>query len=162
MNDMKRKSPREFWNMFRETKRTIGEYVSVEDVVEHFKNLASHHSETNREVHDEKVRPGEANTRFEELDSHIYEDEIRKASKHLNRNKAPGIDNVINESSIENMDILIEPVCKLFNDIFETGVFPTMWSKGISIPILKKRPDDVPNKCRGMTLLREVIYTCYK
>ena len=85
MNDMKRKSPREFWNMFRETKRTIGEYVSVEDVVEHFKNLASHHSETNREVHDEKVRSGEANTRFEELDSHIYEDEIRKASKQLKK-----------------------------------------------------------------------------
>jgi len=88
------------------------------------------------------VRSGEANTRFEELDTPICEDEIRKASKHLNRNIAPGIDYVINEYFIENMDILIEPVCNLFNDIFETGVFPTMWSKGIIIPIFKK-PDDV-------------------
>jgi len=59
MNDMKGKSPIEFGNMFRETKRTTGESVSVEDVVDHFKNLASHHSETDREVDEEVHRHDE-------------------------------------------------------------------------------------------------------
>ena len=41
----------------------------------------------------------------------------------------------------------------LFNDIFETGVFPEGWCRGVIIPLYKKGVRSDPNNYRGITLL---------
>ena len=42
---------------------------------------------------------------------------------------------------------------KLFNVIFDSGLFPDTWTKGIIIPIHKHGPKDNPENYRGITLL---------
>jgi hypothetical protein len=32
---------------------------------------------------------------------------------------------------------IIDPLCKLFNNILSTGKFPVVWAKGIIVPIFK-------------------------
>ena len=52
-------------------------------------------------------------------------------------NKAPGVDNIINEFLIISKDILIPILVKLFNVILESGKVPESWIRGIIIPIFK-------------------------
>eukprot|EP00745_Piridium_sociabile_P029888 TRINITY_DN49431_c1_g1_i1.p1 TRINITY_DN49431_c1_g1~~TRINITY_DN49431_c1_g1_i1.p1 ORF type:complete len:132 (-),score=0.35 TRINITY_DN49431_c1_g1_i1:366-761(-) len=49
---------------------------------------------------------------------------------------------------------------KLFNAIFEQGVYPQEWSKAIIIPIYKKGDPEDADNYRGIALL-SVISKCY-
>ena len=90
---------------------------------------------------------------YEELDVPVSDEEILAAVKRLKRNKSTGIDNILNEYFIECADILLEPLKVLFNRILDNGVFPTNWSSGIIVPILKKQPSSNVNNYRGITLI---------
>ncbi|MGR0243430.1 hypothetical protein ACUWC2_28445, partial [Klebsiella pneumoniae] len=50
-------------------------------------------------------------------DLSILEEEVEKAIGGLKRKKAPGSDNIPNELILEAKDILIKPLCLLFNRI---------------------------------------------
>jgi hypothetical protein len=49
---------------------------------------------------------------FEELDKPFTENEIETCIKGLNRNKSPGVDNILNEYILEGKTILIPILCK--------------------------------------------------
>ena len=90
---------------------------------------------------------------FCELDALITQDEIRKASKKLNLNKACSLDTLINEYFKESIDILVCPLKTLFNYILDKGSFPKQWSKGVIIPVYKKGDNRDPSNYRGITLV---------
>ena len=54
--------------------------------------------------------------------------------KSLNHSKSPGEDNVLNEYFIEAGDILLSYLTDIFNGLFNSGIFPESWSKGIIVP----------------------------
>jgi hypothetical protein len=89
---------------------------------------------------------------FNELDCEISEQEVIKAARKLKNDKASGMDNLINEYLKETIDIISAPITTLFNAVFNSGYFPTQWSKGVIIPVHKKGPSDDPNNYRGITL----------
>ena len=70
---------------------------------------------------------------FTELDFSITEFEIMRAVKSLERNKSPGLDNILNEFLVARKECLIRPLCKLLHLIF-------------SIPQLSKTMDSEPPK----------------
>jgi hypothetical protein len=70
----------------------------------------------------------------------------------LKNDKASGMDNLINEYLKETIDIISAPITTLFNAVFNSGYFPTQWTKGVIIPVHKKGPSDDPNNYRGITL----------
>ena len=83
---------------------------------------------------------------FEELDKPFTENEIETCIKGLNRNKSPGVDNILNEYILEWKTIL----CKLFNVILCTIRFPELWVKSVIVPLFKKGPVDYPGNYRGI------------
>ena len=66
--------------------------------------------------------------------------------------KATGSDDIRNEYiSYEKRQL--KPVLKLlFNEIYDTGIYPEQWSSGIIIPIYKKDTREDPSNYRGITL----------
>jgi len=56
-----------------------------------------------------------------------------KISK-LKSKKAPGMDTLLNEMIKHGRYYLIPSLETLFNDIFETGTFPTEWNIGVKKP----------------------------
>ena len=81
---------------------------------------------------------------FESLDEQISHEEIKRCIKQLSRDKSPGKDNLLNEYFMESIDLLIEPLGILFNDILDSGYFPSQWTEGIIIPLHKKGSHDDP------------------
>ena len=80
--------------------------------------------------------------------------EIKKGIKSLKRNKAAGIDSIINELIIEAANKLTPLFVNLFNVILKRGVVPSDWAKGIIIPIFKNKGDpEDPDNYRGISLL---------
>ena len=64
--------------------------------------------------------------------------EIDSAIKNLKSGKATGSDDIRNEYiSYENKQL--RPALKLlFNEIYDTGIYPAQWCSGIIVPIYKK------------------------
>jgi predicted metallopeptidase len=55
----------------------------------------------------------------------------------LKNNKASSFDQILNEMLKLGQTYIIDPLCKLFNNISSTGKFPVVWAKGIIVPIFK-------------------------
>ena len=87
---------------------------------------------------------------YEELDTRISHEEIRKS---LKRNKAHARDNLLNEYFIETIDILVGHIAIVFNAILDSGFFPDIWSEGTIIPLFKKNDINNVNNYRGITLI---------
>ena len=81
-------------------------------------------------------------------------EEISKHIKALKNNKAPGIDNILNEFIKHCPNELISVIVKLFNVILDSGIIPSDWTIGIIKPLYKNKGDvnDI-NNYRGITLL---------
>lgn len=63
--------------------------------------------------------------------------EIKSAIKCLNKHKAPGIDNVLNEHIINGGDKLVYAVTALFNSSLYHERLPQTWKTSVLVPIFK-------------------------
>ena len=72
------------------------------------------------------------------LDAPITRDEVQTAISKLKRNKSPGLDLLSPELFIDAADLLADPLCKLFNFIFENNLYSESWTRGIVVPVPKK------------------------
>ena len=97
----------------------------------------------------------------ESLDAEISEEEINKAMDRLKKNKAPGEDEVTAELLCLSKNLIFPYLCKIFNKIFELGVFPIQWGIAIVIPLYKSGDRDSCDNYRGISLLSVTskIYT---
>jgi hypothetical protein len=76
---------------------------------------------------------------YGDLNSPISLGVVTAAVKRLIRNNSPyPSDNIINEYSIESIDIIGCHLTYLFNIDFSSGYFPDIWGQGYIIPIHKK------------------------
>ena len=90
---------------------------------------------------------------YRELDEPITQEEIRKATSRLKQNKACSLDTVLNEYLKESIELISNPLEKLFNYILEKKSFPKQWSKGVIKPIYKKGDTSEPSNYRAITLV---------
>ena len=103
--------------------------------------------------HSEIVYPDENYVMYNDiLDKEFTLQEIDSAIKHLKSVKATGSNDIRNEYiSYEKRQL--KPVLKLlFNEIYDTGIYPEQWFSGIIIPIYKKGTREDPLNYRGITL----------
>jgi len=86
------------------------------------------------------------------LNSEITKVEIYEALQKSNKGKAYGVDGIPVECL--NNDRCITFLCKLYNECFTSGVFPSMWKRGLICPIPKGNIEDLknPEGYRGITL----------
>jgi len=74
----------------------------------------------------------------EELNQPFTIDEINRAFKSLNNNKAPSpLVNILNEYLKHLPPFMLQITCKLFNIIFDSGIFPEIWGKELFYPCTK-------------------------
>ena len=90
---------------------------------------------------------------FDELNVPIDMSEISAAIKDLKSGKSGGEDLLLNDFLIHGKDFLSPYILKLFNFVFQTGIFPTGWSDGLLKPLHKKGNRCSPDNFRGITLL---------
>lgn len=160
LEKLRHRKPREFWKYFTQNKSNINSSSSIplDSFYDHFSNLENEPFRTvNEDVEsfcENNVFNGNIDNDFnEELDYPITEGEILSTIKQLKRNKAYGIDNLLNEYFIEGGDILSPYLCKLFNAVLDLGCFPDVWSKGIIISLFKRGDKKNVANYRGITLL---------
>lgn len=90
---------------------------------------------------------------FPELDKTITSKEIVDAVKSLKNEKSSAYDNIINEMLSADVSTLKPVLNVLFNSIFDSGYYPSIWKLGIIVPIFKKGDKMDPQNYRGITLL---------
>ena len=148
-----------YWRLLKNpTKKDISYRISNHEFREYFMRLS--------DPGDEFFTPDEAVTQdladlmaddlecaFHELNCDISEDEIKKAIIALKSGKSGGEDLILNEFFIHGREFLIPYLHKLFNFIFNVGIFPDAWSEGLLVPLHKKGSVTLPDNFRGITLL---------
>ena len=87
------------------------------------------------------------------LDAEITEAEIEINIKKLKSGKSPGIDNLIPEFFKSTKDILVPTLKALFNEMLQTGDYPTFWQHQLLTPIYKKGNVTDTNNYRGISLI---------
>ena len=97
--------------------------------------------------------PGDTNeTVVHELDAEISQEEIRNAITIMKNNKSPGPDGIPIEFYSNNLTFWIPILHCVFNQIYDAGVYPDEWAKGLIIPIFKNGDCNKPSNYRPITL----------
>lgn len=103
---------------------------------------------------------GEGTDLCEELNAVITEEEVKEAVRRLKKGKACGTDGVLAEMLKLVDSSALRFLTKLFNVLFDRGVYPDEWSKAIIVPIYKKGDADQTDNYRGVSLL-SLLSKCY-
>ena len=86
------------------------------------------------------------------LNSEITQSEISDAVNYLKKNKSAGADGILSEMLKCSQSMLMPHLHSLFNAIFDQGLFPSLWTHSLIVPIHKKGPLNDPNNFRGISL----------
>jgi hypothetical protein len=92
----------------------------------------------------------------DDLDCVITEQEVRQAIKKLKCGKAAGLDEISAEFLKSAENIVVPFLTKLFNSLFEQGLFPEEWCRSVIVPLFKKGDVNSPENYRGISLLNVV------
>ena len=169
LRSLKGDNPRVYWTTLKAaTKAKSDCAIPPEEFENHFKELnekndlnaeTSSHSHTANDLSTpDALSNNEGNVLqtelLNELNKPITMDELSKALKNLKNNKATGPDGIKNEEIKATFELMKNFYLKLFNLIFDSGVFPSSWAEGLIVPIYKKKGSKGdPNNYRGITLL---------
>ena len=157
IRELRTSNPKEFWKIInsKDRKKKVTN-VNLDELFDFFKDL---NTDQNDDIPDHVLSDEELEM-LSDIDTNAYinqpisPDEIMHCIKLLKLNKSSGIDNIVNEYIKSTANVLLPLYTKLFNIIFETGIFPTQWLCGEIIPIYKNKGDEMdPKNYRPITLL---------
>ena len=153
LSELGKTAPKKFWkkvNQFRNKKVSMTGDLSVGEFQEHFHRIMNNQ---NLEGHDRSYVFPENNIQVEELDKHISESEVLKAIHSLKRGKSPGFDGILGDFFIDAKDFMVPYLVIIYNKIYESGVYPESWCKGLIVPIHKRGDRNDTNNYRGTMLI---------
>lgn len=146
LSQMKTSNPKQFYKLFRKRKQTpVKCKLKSADFKAYFESMMAES--------EENVDANSTDAVYDELDMPYTENEILAQVKKLKQNKAPGIDELLNEAFIAGKNCLVPVVCKLFNKILNCGEYPIAWTTGIVIPVFKKGDPNDTGNYRPITLI---------
>jgi exonuclease III len=143
--------PKGFWNTLSKLHHMTGNNINPTENIpanewhEHFKNIGHFQSKKSSFFKDsgelmKELRSLESsanNSSNDILDKPITINEIKKVVKNLKNNKASSDDMVLNEMLKYSSNITVSSLAKLFNLVFNSGIFPSVWNKNFQIPLFK-------------------------
>ena len=132
-------NPSEFYGLFKRRSRTPPTDLTLNDFYNHFKELG-----TNKNANDYIEISNVEECVYQELDYPINEIEVQAVIANLKSKTSAGKDNLLNEYFITFKDVFVPLLVHLFNVIFDSGNFPSIWTEGTIIPLFKKGH---ANKC---------------
>jgi len=90
---------------------------------------------------------------IDSLDRNFSVDEICKTISVMSRYKSCDLSGNVADFFIDAKDFIAPYLMCIFNHIFDTGIYPEEWSKGVIVPIHKKGCKSDPSNYRGITLI---------
>ena len=75
----------------------------------------------------------------------MQEEEVIKAVKSLKNGESVGPDGIIGELVKCSDGFCVDFLVKLFNKIFDKGIYPDKWTESIILPLYKKGNTSDPN-----------------
>lgn len=154
LSHLSKSNPRKFWKYIKKYKNknnSVNNDVCLDDFAEYFKNMSNTKNDNNFDPDHFSDR---TDTVFiESLDCEFTVEELCKTISCLNRHKSADIDNNVADFFIDARDFIAPYLVKIFNYIFERGVYPEAWSRGVIVPIFKKGDRSLPSNYRGITLI---------
>jgi hypothetical protein len=148
-------SPRSFWKaikQFKKSKSKCSNRLTSDDFLVHFKELFGDKPDYDQ-VNDTRRDVIPETTDVDELDCSITEEGVVKAIHKLKCNKSARLYGLVSEVFKAADDMIVPYVTGLFNVIYDKGIYPTSWSKGVVVPVPKKANTDNVNSYRGITLM---------
>ena len=140
---------KEFWssvNKISSKKSQPSNNISVEQWFQHFKGLLEKDdiatSDSSAVEHDY----------VDELDRPISKEEVLLAIRKLKHGKSAGPDGLIAEFFRNSGELTVCFLVKLFNYLFDEGIYPNSWTESIIIPLFKKGDVNDVNNYRGISL----------
>jgi hypothetical protein len=149
LESIRKSNPKLFFSKFAKRKANKVN-VSLEDLYEHFKALATDVNTRPNDRPDNNV----GNVIFEELEEEISLKEIENSVKTLKTCQSHRLDCIIKEYFIVfNNDILLPFLHTMFNTIFSTGYFPNILCTSLIVYLHKKGSTTDPANYRGISLV---------
>lgn len=132
--------------------------VSLDDWYHHFRNVFRQCEDI--EKNKEHVRSNTEENKDHTLNKPISKEEVKQAIKYLKTGKSGGLDGVVPEMLKCGGEDVVDFLFKLFNKIFDCGVYPSEWSEAIVVPIFKSGDTNSPDNYRGISLIN-IVCKCY-
>ena len=123
----------EFYGLFKRRSRTPPTDLTLNYFYNHFKELG-----TNKNANDYIEISNVEECVYQELDYPTTEKEVQAVIANLKSKMSADKDNLLNEYFITFKDVFVLLLVRLFNAIFDSGNFLSIWTEGIIIPLLKK------------------------
>ena len=126
-------NPSEIYGLFKRPSRTPLTDLTLNDFYKHFKELG-----TNKNPNDYIEISNVEECVYQGLDYPITEKEVQAVIAHLKSKTSAVNDNLLNEYFITFKDVFVPLLVRLFNAIFDSGNFPSIWTEGVIIPLFEK------------------------
>ena len=154
--------PKVFWDQLNKLKKSSNtsnsdEITNQKEFLNFFQKLSADESSKNNSFHETILTKlstlitniANDNTLY---NNPITSDEVLKAVKSLKNGKSTSTDLISNEMIKTGMPILVTPLLKIFNMIFDHGTFPKIWNESLITLIHKKGNKQDPANYRGISL----------
>ena len=124
--------------------------VALESFYDHFKNLNNVNNDN--DDFNFSIQNDDVNDNFE-VNNSFSENDIVHAIKFLKNNKSCGNGLILKDFLKSASGKMLSVFCKLFDIVFTSGVIPSSWTEGISLPIYKNKGDaNNPDDYRCITV----------
>ena len=145
-------NPKEFWkylNSFQNKGNEIS--PTVNEFYDFFKNVNCDTNSPDFDLDDSTFKIDDDDNI---LNASITENEVQLATRSLKTGKSAGCDGITNEYLKNSSERFMAFYVKLFNIVFETGIFPDAWQEGRLRPIYKNKGErNKPENYRPITIL---------
>ena len=154
-------NPKEYWKLVKELETVVhpktnpSEKIDSRQWFRHFTRLMSDDSNIKQSpIYNDVLKRINENITpsFSQLDFRISKIEIKNCINDLKNGKSPGKDGILNEMIKSCKDSLLPIFEKIFNLIFVSGFFPSLWKISLLTLIHKGGSVLDPNKYRGISL----------
>ena len=159
---LKYENPRLFWRAIK-PHRSFNCPITLDSFHTYFSRICNKthnlHSNAKTDSHIQRYMHAPI---VEQLDQDFTISEVAQTISCLRHNKSPGHDNILNECLLHCNYSILCIITRLFNHLFNLGIFPEYWSHGMIVPIYKKGDPILPNNYRPITLLSSIgkLFTC--
>ena len=150
------KNPKQYWRLIKQncnTKSDLSDQISPHDWLDYFKGLFTSVEENQ---HLNVLTNIVQNHECEDLETPITEQEIINSTKSIHANRSPGPDGICIEMLKETLTSILPYLTSLFNDIFNSGIYPADWGKSIICPIYKNGSKTSPENYSGVSLITSI------
>ena len=157
--------PKLFWQTIRSVNRKVTIYndITKEQWYEHFFRVFNTSALADTLTQAGEIADAETDEEMPEVlfNEAISKQEVVASIGKLKSGKSAGPDKIIGEMLKHANEVVIDFLVKLFNEIFDGGMFPREWSKSIIVPIHKKGDVNQPDNYRGIALTSVIskVYT---